>query len=173
MLKQTFSERLKSVMRQKNISPTELEKMSGVTRQAITYILNNNLNKSKLSLKLALALNVSHDWLAEGVDDKSFISINEIFVFHDIYLLMSYLVSNNVSTITEKSVTHNIKLKENDFVFNSSDSNIYYYCSRNQTIKSKKYLELDVQKNKIIIVEKLTSTPFCFPIVEVKEILVN
>ncbi|MGV3278641.1 helix-turn-helix domain-containing protein [Rickettsiales bacterium LUAb2] len=173
MSKQTFADRLKIVMEQKNISPTDLERISGVTRQAITYIINNNLSKSKLSLPIALALNISHDWLANGVNDKSFIINYELLVFNDIYLLISYLMSDNKPNIVEKSTSHNNLLKTNGFVFNPVNSKIYYYCSKNQKIKSSQYLELSPQNNKFEVINKASNTPFCFPIIEIKNVLVD
>lgn len=169
MEQDTFAQRLRTVMERKNLNTVEVAKLAGVSRQSVNYILNNNLKSSKLSLQFALALNVSYDWLARGIDDNSFLELNEILVFTDIFDLIQYIHTKKTDNI-RKSVSYNKLLQKDAFVFLNKANNTYYYCSTDKSIESSQYINIDLEHNTFNIVNKST-TKTCFPIVEIKQVL--
>lgn len=171
---ETFAERLQFIMKKLNISANDLEKISGVKRQSITYIINNNLDKSKLANQLANALNVSYDWLTYGIDDGSFINVTEIILFDDIYILLSFLNTKNKPLNMAKSISSNKILENDSFCFKDSLSNTYFYCSTNKNITSEQFFCIDPLQNSFNIKPSIKEKDvFCFPIIEKKIILVE
>ncbi|MGV3278682.1 hypothetical protein ACFX5K_03435 [Rickettsiales bacterium LUAb2] len=173
MENQTFANRLELTITQKKLTFNDLEKISGIKKQSIQYILKNNLTKSRLSLQLALALNVSHAWLVDGVEDQSFIVTNEVLVFTNISLLISYLTNDIIPPKPIKSITHNKYLYDDSFVFHASNNNTFYYCSKNKKLKSSEYLCLDLASNTYVATKEPKNIKFCFPIIEIKTILIE
>lgn len=65
----TFSDRLKFIMRKKNLTQTELAKLCNVSQQAVQYIASKNVQNSKLAPAIAKAVSVNIDWLLFGVGE--------------------------------------------------------------------------------------------------------
>lgn len=169
MEQDTFAKRLRTVMERKNLNTVELAKLAGVSRQSISYILNKDLKESRLSLKFALALNVSYDWLAKGIEDQTFVEIFDVLVFSQIYELLNY-ISTKQTSVNIKAITSNKKLESDSFVFNPLNTTIYYYCLVDNSIESSKYLTLDVENTSFNITTKRAKR-FSYPIIEIREVL--
>lgn len=143
--------------------------MSILQKGAVSLMLMGSVIDEKTNKRIKM----NQNWLAHGIDDKSFIVTLEILVFQDLYTLISYLRMNILPQVSKKTITDNRLLKAGDFVFNTTADKKYYYCSKDQKIKSSKYLQLHIQENTYEIVKKFDNNPFCFPIIEIKNILVD
>jgi hypothetical protein len=157
-------------MEQRNITVAEIERRTGVRKQSIKYILDKNLKQSSLSFDLAEGLEVSYKWLSEGIEDNSFIMSVEVNVFNNIYVLLTFLASNELANNSEKTITDNRNIISSDFVF--KDGNSFFYCSVNKDIISSQYIKIIPDKNTYTIVNSLENN-FTYPIIEKKIVYVK
>lgn len=65
----SISKRLKFIMKDMGIKQTHMAKKLGITRAAVSYILNSDVKSSKNAMRLAEKLNVNKQWLLTGLGE--------------------------------------------------------------------------------------------------------
>ena len=96
-LKKIFSERLKSLTG--DMSPTEIERMTGIIRQNISkYLSGTALPKLEILAVLADTFNVSYDYLLGGDNDHSYGT--------DYIMKETGLTKETIRTLKEFSLKH-------------------------------------------------------------------
>lgn len=62
----TFGQRLRSALHERNVSQSQLARMLGVQPQAVQYLCSDKAQRSRYTSEIASVLGISADWLATG-----------------------------------------------------------------------------------------------------------
>lgn len=87
----TLSERLHFILDKKGLSQSEAARLIGISQQSLSYIINNKLNASKMSPKIAEALDINPEWLIFGKGKPEMTTAYELPIIHSPYMLEKYL----------------------------------------------------------------------------------
>ncbi len=87
----TFAERLKVAIEKRGLSQAVAARKCGIAQQSISYILNNNLNTSKLGPQIAAALMINPEWLIYGRGKFEETKVYELPILHSPYMLTKFL----------------------------------------------------------------------------------
>lgn len=112
----TFAERLKFAINKSNLSQAEAARKSGIAQQSINYIINNNVNSSKLAPQIASALGINPEWLVYGRGKLEETCVYEIPIFNTPYLLIKFL-NQDIDENTVKYTVIEIDLGDNAFAY--------------------------------------------------------
>ena len=112
----TFADRLQHILSQKGLSQRQLSDLCGISQQSLSYIITNNLNKSKLAPQLATALKIDYRWLADGIGTPDLLSFTVLHILQSARQLKQFIQGTLDADSTEKTLT-NENLPENAFAY--------------------------------------------------------
>ncbi|RLV60406.1 XRE family transcriptional regulator [Parashewanella curva] len=144
----TLGERLERALIELQVSQTELAKRSGVTKQAINYIINQKLTESKLAPKLANALNINPNWLMLGIGQLECKISREVPILNSFVALQKYLkdgifIWGSPSILTEKN------LGKLAFAFQTELKKVAL-CGLENTFNATEFLVIEPAKYEIV-----------------------
>lgn len=139
----TLAERLAYIMEKNKYSHNDVARLCGIKQGSVSYILAKNLDKSKLSNDIATGLNISYEWLTEGLGNEVKTYISKVPLFDSILDCIKYVQKPNsteVSKYESVSVTY-----ASDHLFSYSiNDRIIVICSLIEDKKSGMGLYLNV-----------------------------
>ncbi len=98
---ETLAERLKYVLYKLDINQVEAARLSGISQQSINYILRNNLNTSRLAVKIAEGLGINPEWLLTGKGEMRPERIHKIPIIDDYLILQLYFRGSELARDTQ------------------------------------------------------------------------
>jgi hypothetical protein len=105
----TLANRLAYIMEKNKYSHNDVARLCGIKQGSVSYILAKNLNKSKLSNDIATGLNISYEWLTEGLGSEVKTYISKVPLFDSILDCIKYVQEPNsveVSKYESISITY-------------------------------------------------------------------
>lgn len=173
----TLADRLQFIINKRGLSQNDVAKICNIRQGSVSYILSNNIKKSKLSNDIAKGLGISHEWLAEGKGTINEIKSYTIPLFNNVVSLITALKNPDDIDYEEYIFTSNKNLSINSFCFQFNK--LFYTCKKDvikQTEKGKSYLNiLDILDifNETISIEKNITGAISFEILEIRIPLVE
>lgn len=153
----TFAQRLKLAIEKLGISQAEAAKRCGVTQQSINYIINKNLDSSKMGTQIAQALSINADWLIFGRGKFEETLIFEIPILQSIYMIKKFVDGKLEKNLVEYTVI-DTDLGDMAFAFLVDANKMVICADKSKTIKTKEYLTVD--KLNYAITESATDASF-------------
>jgi len=80
---ETLADRLKYILYKLDLNQVEAPRLIGISQQSINYTLRNNLNTSRLSVRIAEGLQINPEWLLTGKGEWQPDKINKIPIIND------------------------------------------------------------------------------------------
>ena len=157
----SFSKRLKQILEKKNISQTKAAKLCGIAQQSMNYIINNELQSSKLALQIAEALDINPEWLICGEGHPDMTLANEVPILLTPSMLEKH-IDNSLTPDILKFTVIDTFLGDQAFAYLVKPTELAICADNNTQSNTKKFLVL--QDNKIIISNKPNT--LSFPIFE-------
>jgi len=158
---ETLAERLKYVLYKLDLNQVEAARLIGISQQSINYILRNNLNTSRLSVRIAEGLQINPEWLLTGKGEWQPEKINKIPIINDNLILQLYFRDNSLTKDT-KYILSNRDLGKKPFAVQIEDNKLCI-CTRVDEYKEKdSYLKDDylyINDCEIKISKKDTNNP--------------
>lgn len=100
----TFATRLQQTLTKKGLSQRQFSELCGISQQSLSYILTNNLNKSKLAPQLATALDIDYRWLADGIGSPDPLQFTVLPLLQSPRQLKQFIQGNLNKETTEKTL---------------------------------------------------------------------
>ena len=91
----TLGERLERALIEVQMTQRQLAHKAGVTQQAISYIIKNKVDESKLAPKLAEAMSINPSWLILGIGQLNKESGTELPIINSCVSLQKFLRDGN------------------------------------------------------------------------------
>lgn len=157
----SFSERLKEILDSKKLSQTQAAKICGMAQQSMNYIINSNLQSSKLAPEIASALNVNPDWLIYGIGRPDLLKISNIPILDSVRTLKKFLQGNSTNELLDLTVI-DAYLGDKAFAYLLKPKEMIICADITYQIASTDYLTL--HNDEIIITKQ--SKKLSFPIFE-------
>ena len=162
-------------MDQKGLSQNDVARICGIRQGSVSYILLNNIKKSKLSVDLSKGLGVNHEWLTDGKGIISEIKSYSIPIFKSILKLISALKNSDEMENVEYTFTSDKQTAINSFCF--IKNKIVYICRNDIVVggqtSEKIYLNITNIFNEEISVENKIHGPLSFEILEIRVPIIN
>jgi len=113
---ETFADRLQYILTQKGLSQRQMSELCGISQQSLSYIITNNLNKSKLGPQIATALEIDSRWLADGVGTPETLTLTVLPILQSPLQLKHFINGSLRQSEYEKTVI-NEDLADNAFAY--------------------------------------------------------
>jgi transcriptional regulator with XRE-family HTH domain len=131
----SLSERLRYVLFEKKLSQADAARRCGITQQAISYIIKNSVDSSKLSQQIAEGLSINHDWLIYGTGRMN--NARGLKVpFIDNYFLLKAFISGTNTEIKFKYISTEYDYGEKAFAFQINNFEKVICCPVGNTEKN-------------------------------------
>ncbi|HGJ5854442.1 helix-turn-helix domain-containing protein [Arsenophonus nasoniae] len=164
----TLAERIKFILKEKDINQVEAARLCGVHQQSISHIIRSNLKESKLSPRIADGLNVNPEWLIYGKGTYKRSVIIRIPLFNNNVEILNYIKNDNIDN-EDNYFLINYPLKGKPFAYQLSQKEIII-CGQicnNEKLKVLKNEYIYLTLEEVIISKEIPENfPFIFQIYE-------
>lgn len=149
----SFSARLKQIIEERKLSQSEVARMCGIKQPSLNYILNNDLQSSKLAPQIANSLDINPEWLLYGEGRPEILLTYDLPILHSPSMLKKhlkgYLDSSNLEFTTIDK-------------FLGDQSFAYLYTTKKMAICCKEYLGLEIKEFLSVIEDKveISNSPY-------------
>lgn len=157
----SFSQRLKIIIRDKGLSQSQAAKKCEISQQSMNYMINRELQSSKLAPRIAKALEVNPDWLIYGVGRPDKRLFSEIPLLHSVTMLKRFIQGKLVISTLDFTIIDQ-SLGDKAFAYLLKPKELLICSDRTQKIMSQQYLI--IKKDELIISKVLEKN--AFPIIE-------
>lgn len=156
----TLSNRLKILLKNKGLTQKDAAAIIGISPQSLNYIITNEITESKLSSKIAAALNVNPRWLIYGEGRTEEITGYEIPIINNLFTLEAYVKH---ASLQEEMTTYTLldqDIGEKAFAYRVNKKILAICYPYRTTLSSSKYLLVDFTKNTVEICENSSGDDF-------------
>lgn len=135
----TFAERLKMALDKIGISQAEAARRCNISQQSINYIISNNLEQSKLAVKIASSLDINPEWLIYGVGKFKETTYYEIPVLNSAFQILKF-INNDLDIETVPCLASELYFGELIFAYLVEPNELAICCQKEYTLPALKYL---------------------------------
>ncbi len=153
----TFGERLKYALDKLNVSQSELGRRTGVSQQAIYYIIQNKLTKSKFAFKIADALGITPSWLIHGIGHFCTSFSQEVPIINSYIQLQKFLRDGQILD-HQKYLTVEQDLGYLCFAFQTELTQVMI-CSEQDIFGTKEFLKVDSSRIEVVTQQDINTYP--------------
>lgn len=153
----SFSKRLKKILHTKNLSQTQAAKICGIAQQSMNYIINSDLQSSKLAPEIASVLNVNPDWLIYGIGRPDLLQISNIPILDSVRMLKKFLQGDLTNELLDLTVI-DAYLGDKAFAYLSKPKEMLICADNTHQISNTDYLTL--HNDEIIITKQSKKLSF-------------
>jgi transcriptional regulator with XRE-family HTH domain len=157
----SFSQRLKNIIHDKGLSQSQAAKICKISQQSMNYMINRDLQSSKLAPRIAKELGINPDWLIYGVGRPDKRALSEVPLIHSVTMLKRFMQGKLALNALDFTIVDQ-SLGDKAFAYLLKPKELLICSDKTQKITSQQYLVL--RKDELIVSKE--SEKNAFPIIE-------